>query len=129
MDKIVHFEIPADDMKRAQKFYQTAFGWKVEAYPGFEGYYGVYTVEVDEKTRMPKQAGAINGGMLKRESPIKNPVITVNVQDIGASMKKLEAAGGKVVRGMEPVGDFGLAAYFKDTEGNILGLWQDLKKQ
>jgi membrane protein DedA with SNARE-associated domain len=26
---IVHFEIPADDVARAQKFYKQAFGWKI----------------------------------------------------------------------------------------------------
>jgi predicted enzyme related to lactoylglutathione lyase len=27
---IVHFEIPADDVERARKFYSTLFGWKIE---------------------------------------------------------------------------------------------------
>ncbi len=36
MDKVVHFEIPADDLARAQKFYQSVFGWKMDAVPDME---------------------------------------------------------------------------------------------
>lgn len=32
---IVHFEIPADDVERAKKFYQQLFGWEIQA-PQFE---------------------------------------------------------------------------------------------
>ena len=63
MDKVVHFEIPADDMKRAQDFYKNLFGWKISEVPGVN-YYFVITTEVDEKN-MAKEPGAINGGMLK----------------------------------------------------------------
>ncbi len=28
-NSIVHFEIPADDLKRAKKFYEKALGWKI----------------------------------------------------------------------------------------------------
>lgn len=27
---VVHFEIPAEDVDRARKFYSTLFGWKIE---------------------------------------------------------------------------------------------------
>jgi uncharacterized protein len=30
MPTIVHFEIPADDVDRAKKFYSDLFGWKME---------------------------------------------------------------------------------------------------
>ena len=29
MDKVVHFEIPADELERAQKFYKSIFGWDI----------------------------------------------------------------------------------------------------
>ena len=32
--------------------------------------------------------------------------------------------GGSTVRGKEPVGDMGFAAYFTDSEGNLVGLWE-----
>jgi hypothetical protein len=42
MNKVVHFEIPADDEKRAHEFYQNVFGWKVHAIPSM-GYAMVNT--------------------------------------------------------------------------------------
>ena len=126
MDSVVHFEIPADDMARAQKFYHEAFGWKVDAMPEM-GYAILITTPYDEQTRRPKEPGAISGGMMKRQEPIKSPVITINVQDIDAAALKLEKAGGKIIRAKMPVGEFGYAAYFKDTEGNVVGLWQAIR--
>ncbi len=125
MDKVVHFEIPADDLERAQKFYKSVFGWNLEKFPDME-YIIVRTTEVDEN-RMPIEPGAINGGMMKREKPITSPVITIAVENIDEAMKKVKKMGGKVVREKMEVGDMGLAAYIMDTEGNIIGLWQYLK--
>lgn len=96
MDSVVHFEIPVDDVERAQKFYTETFGWYANSMPG-EGYVLFNTCEVDEKTYAPKVPGAINGGMLKRQEPIKNPVITINVDSIDEAHKKIEAAGGKTI--------------------------------
>jgi hypothetical protein len=122
MDKVVHFEIPADNLARARKFYGTVFGWKMNEMPEMQ-YTLVGTVETDEK-RMPKEAGAINGGMLERQDPIKVPVITISVDDMDQAAAKIEKNGGKIIRARMPVGDMGFAAYFRDTEGNVIGLWQ-----
>ncbi len=84
----------------------------------------VGTTPVDQNTRMPTEPGAINGGMTKRQDPVKNTVITVDVSDIDSSLKNIERFGGKVVQKKQPVADMGFTAYFKDTEGNIVGLWQ-----
>lgn len=121
MDKVVHFEIPAEDMARAQKFYHEVFGWKIDSVPGIE-YVMAYTTPSTEKG--PTEPGAINGGMLKRQGAITSPVITINVQDIDAAARKLEKAGGSVAMPKFKVGNMGYSAYFKDTEGNIIGLWQ-----
>jgi len=32
--KVVHFEIPADNVERAKLFYEKAFGWQISKYPG-----------------------------------------------------------------------------------------------
>lgn len=124
MDGVVHFEIPADDMRRAQKFYSESFGWNVNYVPEMN-YAIVSTTESNEQTGMPKNLGAINGGMLKRQEPVKNPVITISVESIDEAHEKIEAAGGKVIRGKEPVGDMGFASYFEDSEGNVVGLWEN----
>jgi hypothetical protein len=120
--KVVHFEIPAEDVDRARKFYKWAFGWRMNPLPELK-YTMVETVELGPD-RMPKEPGAINGGMMKREGPVNGPVITIAVDDIDKALKTVEKLGGKVVQKKVTVGDMGFSAYFKDPEGNIMGLWQ-----
>ncbi len=122
-DSVVHFEIPADDMKRAEAFYSKAFGWNSNRMPGWE-YLMLGTAPSDENG-MPKEPGAINGGMPKRGGPVQHPVVTINVQNIEAALEKIEKLGGKTVQKKMPVGDMGFTGYFKDTEGNVVGLWQN----
>ena len=119
---IVHFEIPADDVERAKAFYGKAFGWKIQSFPGFD-YHMVQTTPSGPDGR-PTTPGGINGGMLKRQAPVERPVVTVNVADMEEALREVPRLGGSVVRGKEPVGDMGWAAYVKDTEGNVVGLWQ-----
>src|SRR4029453_5659606 len=69
-DKVVHFEIPADDVERAQVFYRDAFGWTINAMPEM-GYTIVMTTESDE-AGTPVERGAINGGMLQRQGEIRS---------------------------------------------------------
>ena len=128
MGKIVHFEIPADDLSRAKKFYNIVFGWKMTdaEMPDME-YVMVGTTESDEDG-MPKEPGSINGGMLKREDPVRHPVVTIDVESMDDALAKVKKNGGQVVREKMPVGDMGFAAYFKDSEGNVIGLWQNASR-
>lgn len=129
MDKAVHFEIPADDLQRAIKFYETVFDWKIEKYPmpGDTEYYGAHTVETDIKTQMPKEPGAINGGMMEKSETSPYPIITMSVSSMEATLKKIEKNGGKTIVPPQNMGGMGLYARVKDCEGNIIGVWQDLK--
>ena len=125
MDKVVHFEVPYDDLERAKKFYIEAFGWKINTIPEMN-YNIVHTTDVDEK-QIPKEKGAINGGMYKRDKESsKTPVLVINVKDIDESLKKAEKFGAKIFRKKMEVGGMGLYAQIKDSEGNIIGVWQDL---
>lgn len=128
MDSVVHFEIPADDTVRAQKFYSDVFGWNIQKapMPGME-YFMVYTKPTDDK-QMPTKPGAINGGMMKRMVPGETPVVVVSVANIDESVTKAQAVGASVVMPKMQVADMGLYARIKDTEGNVIGLWQDLKQ-
>lgn len=122
MDKIVHFEIPAEDLGRAKEFYGSIFGWGLQDMEGMD-YTMVRTVDVDDQ-QMPKEPGAINGGMMQRGPDTPSPVITINVDSIDDSMKRIKDAGGDVVRARTEIPGMGAYAYFKDTEGNTLGLWE-----
>ncbi len=126
MGKVVHFEIPADDLPRAKKFYSTVFGWSTSEMPEME-YVMLGTAESDENG-MPKQPGAINGGMMKRQDPLKHPVVTIDVENIDDALASVKKNGGQVVREKLAVGDMGFTAYFRDSEGNVIGLWQNPSK-
>jgi len=122
--KVVHFEVPAKDMKRAKAFYSEVFGWKANdvEMPGME-YSLVSTTEVDKEGR-PKTPGSINGGMMKMTKPFTGPVITLQVGDITAALKAVEKHGGKTITKKTPMGEWGYFGYFNDSEGNIMGLFQ-----
>jgi predicted enzyme related to lactoylglutathione lyase len=123
-NSVIHFEIPADDIGRAKQFYSDVFGWQIQAYPGMD-YQGVTTAEVDE-AMMPKERGAINGGMFDRASfPLTNPVLTISVDDIDAALAQIEKAGGKTLMARQAVAEMGFTGYFTDPEGNVMGLWQN----
>ena len=124
-NSVVHFEIPADDVGRAQGFYRDAFGWEVNEMP--EMSYTTLGTTPTGENGMPSEPGAINGGMFAREDDIATPVITIDVDDIDASLGTIEQLGGKTVRAREAVGDMGFAAYFTDSEGNLMGLWQSAR--
>jgi uncharacterized protein len=121
MDGIVHFEIPVDDRKRAENFYNKAFGWMMNSMPDFN-YTMVGTTDSTEQG-MPKEPGAINGGMPMRGQPVDHTVVTIRVDDIDSALKKIEQLGGKTVQTKMSIGDMGFTAYFRDTEGNVVGLW------
>jgi uncharacterized protein len=125
MPKVVHFEIPADDVSRAKNFYGSIFGWDLQTMQMGDGEYtSVLTTPVDDQTRMPTEPGAINGGMMERTSDVPAPVITIDVDGIDDALSQIEAAGGSTVTPRTPIPGMGAFAYFKDSEGNVLGLWE-----
>lgn len=126
MNRVIHFEIQADDVERAAKFYREVFGWKIEKYPmeGME-YYGVMTAEKDSKEP------GISGGLLKR--PAKRPgpeqgtnayACTVLVKNYDEMAKKILDSGG--IEAMPKFAIPGMAwqGYFLDPEGNVFGIHQ-----
>lgn len=125
MDKVVHFEIPVDDRGRAKEFYASVFEWDVQDTDmgGGSVYTMAGTVATDEKMQ-PKETGAINGGLMDRTSELPVPVITIGVDSIDDSLKKVEAGGGRTITPRTPIPNMGAFAYFKDTEGNVMGLWE-----
>lgn len=124
MNKVSHFEIPYDDQKRAQKFYQDVFGWQISKFPDMD-YHLATTTPSDEKMH-PKEPGAINGGLPPKDPTGTHPMIVIDVPSIEEHIKKVESSGGKTVMPIMKIGEFGLYARVSDTEGNIIGIWQTL---
>jgi uncharacterized protein len=130
MKKVVHFEIPVDNLARAKKFY-SIFGWQMQDWPMPDDsvYVGATTVETDDYTAQPKEPGAINGGIVLRDQYTKSPTITINVDSVDEYIAKVKKAGGDVVKPKQAIEGMGYFAYVSDTENNTLGLWEDAKPQ
>ena len=123
MGRVVHFEIPFDDADRARNFYRDVFDWQIQPMP--EMNYTMVSTGPTSDEGMPSEPGYIGGGMMQREAPVNSPVLTLGVDDIDAAIIAIEKNGGSAVGEKLAVGDMGFAAYFKDSEGNLMGLWQN----
>jgi predicted enzyme related to lactoylglutathione lyase len=120
--RVVHFEIPYDEQERASAFYSEAFGWTLAPMPDM--HYVLATTGPSDQGP-PSEPGFINGGLLQRGLPVGGPVLVVDVEDVEAALEQIEKLGGTTVAAKQAVGDMGFSAYFKDPEGNLLGLWQN----
>jgi predicted enzyme related to lactoylglutathione lyase len=131
-DPVIHFELPAKDMERARAFYERAFGWQTTPLGAEMGNFTLaFTTQTDEKSRMPTKRGAINGGFYERTKPDDQVKLTILVKDVHAAMKRVHAAGGKVLGGSQGNGepdeipDVGSFANVLDPEGNLVTLYED----
>ena len=120
--RVVHFEIPFDDGERGRAFYSEAFGWDVAEMPAMD-YTMVSTGPTEDAG--PTEPGFINGGMAQRGDSFTAPTVVIDVEDIDEALKKIEGLGGATLLTKTPVGDMGFSAYFRDPEGNAVGLWQN----
>lgn len=121
--RVVHFEVPFDDADRARGFYRDVFGWQIMEMPGMD--YNMVSTGPAGDDGMPGEPGFIGGGMLQRQDPVTKPVIVMQVDDIDATLKQIGSSGGSAVSEKLTIGDMGFAAYFTDSEGNLMGLWQN----
>ena len=130
MNRIVHFEIGAEDPARAKMFYEKVFGWKIEKWDGPEDYWMIMTGDQE-------MTGGINGGLFKRinnPKPAKdhrdamNNICTVDIENIDETIKKIEENDGELVEEKMEIPETGTMAYVRDTEGNIFGLMQGVEK-
>jgi predicted enzyme related to lactoylglutathione lyase len=112
---IVWFEIPADNLERAKKFYSALFGWKIEKFPGMTDYWHIDTGGADE---------TLDGGLLARKHPAQAVTNYVNVESVTQSAAKVEKLGGKVMKPRTAVPQMGYFVICQDTENNEFALWE-----
>jgi predicted enzyme related to lactoylglutathione lyase len=98
------------------------FGWEQNNLPGIK-YTRLLTKRISEKDLYPRPF-EVNGAIISRDSQRTAPIVTISVDDMDATLRKIEEAGGKVLVSKTPFGSIGFTAYFRDTEGNVMGLWQ-----
>ena len=121
MGRVVHFEIHASDLDRAERFYRDVFGWEVQKFDGPMDYRLLNTGANTET--------GIDGALVERRKPsdgdaVSAYVCTISVDDIGVTEEKVKGSGGEQVVDRHEIPDVGQLSYFKDTEGNIFGALQ-----
>lgn len=122
MNRVVHFEIPADDLERAKKFYSSNFGWKLNQFgPEMGNYVLAHTGPTDDKG-MPQDKAFINGGLMPRDPSAKSPVLVIAVDDADATVEQVKKSGGRLVGEILDIPNVGRYARVEDSEGNVIGV-------
>jgi hypothetical protein len=113
---VTHFEINARDSKRANEFYSSLFGWKIE--PTSDASTGMIYGMVNTGVKM-----GINGG-IGQTQPGGSPSVTfyVQVEDLQSHIDRVVALGGRVIVPLTEVPGMVTFAQFADPEGNIVGI-------
>ena len=110
---IVHVEFSTTDRKKSAEFYNSVFGWKTE--------------HIDEMNYTTFSTGEnqVGGGFnpAPDNMPVGATVVYIGTDDIEATLKQIEANGGKTLRPKDEIPGFGWFALFQDPAGNMLGLY------
>lgn len=116
MGRVSHFEISSDNPERTIKFYQGVFEWSVNQW-GDQEYWMLST---------GTEAEGINGAIMQRPDYAGGTSVinTIMVDDLDATVAKIETHGGSVVVPKMAIPEMGYLVYFRDTEGNVLGAMQ-----
>jgi len=120
-NNIQSFGVTVDDVARARRFYEQAFGWRFEPW-GPPDFYLIHTGT--------DHAPGLLGLMHKRREPVTGKGMigfecTIGVDDIDKTIRAIEAAGGTIVMPKSHIPTVGTCIYFNDTEGNFVGAIQE----
>ena len=116
-NEVTFFAITADDVERARAFYESVFGWTFEDW-GPPGFYLIH-------------GAGLNGALQKRSEPLTGTglrafEISIGVDDVDATAKAVEAAGGTIIMAKVRIETVGDLIFFEDTEANRVGAMQYL---
>src|SRR5262249_22795189 len=119
-NNVSRFAIHVDDVGRARTFYEKTFGWRFEPW-GPPDFYLITTGTKDDP--------GVGGLMHKRQEPLtgtgmKGFECTLGVDDIDATIRAIEANGGKIAMAKFHIPTVGKGVYFNDPEGNWIGAMQ-----
>jgi hypothetical protein len=113
--RVLHFEIPIDDAERAGAFYRDVFGWQVTKWG---------PVDYWTMTTGAAPGPGAEGALAPRADAPEGLVIYIGVDNIDEAMTKVAEAGGTMLTEKMPIPTFGWSAHFRDSEGNLVGLFQ-----
>ena len=112
----------------AYKFYSTVLGWYFkpgnEAFPESKGRRFEFSPDVGLSggiLLVPDEIGVLETGH-------GGTTMFWHVEDLEKTSEEIVSAGGKMLSGTQPESGFGEYRYFEDTEGNLGGVYQIIKK-
>ncbi len=113
---VSHFDIHADDLARARRFYERVFGWAFRAW-GPPDFFLIQTGPVSDP--------GIHGALSRRHDPVTGCgmigfVCTISVDDVDAISEAVVANGGEITQPRTVIATVGTLIQFHDTEGNVV---------
>lgn len=111
---VVHFDIGCRDKERSREFYTGLFDWKTEANP--------FSLAIDTRSEEGIQGFLTALG----HEPHHYVMVYVQVDDIGATLARVEDLGGQVVVPETEAPGQGHFAWISDPDKNLVGLWKPL---
>jgi uncharacterized protein len=111
------FDIHVSNLDRAKKFYETVFNIQLFDLPMEWGRQSLFPFN--------QESSNISGALVEKTDMIpneNNTVVYFESEDCVSEEKRIETAGGKIVRPKMPIGEFGFVSIFIDSEGNTIGL-------
>jgi predicted enzyme related to lactoylglutathione lyase len=119
-NRIVHFEIPANQPEPLTQFYGNLFGWKFQKAPIPGPEYWLCDTGSD--------GPGINGAVMQRVHEKQPWMNYVSVSSIDVTMEQALKLGATQALPKTPVPGVGAYAAIVDPQGNICGLWEDAKR-
>lgn len=113
---VVHWELWSEDPARAAEFYRNVFDWKIEEIP-----------QINYRMVDTGAGAGINGGIFQPDKSGPWPgklAFYIDVDDLDAYAKKIEAAGGKILVSKQEVPGMGAFTLFADPDERVLGIWK-----
>lgn len=113
---IAHLEIAGDDLERVNAFYSGVFGWQIGPIEGMPDY---------EMANTGQEAIGAGLGIRDKTAPSATRIY-ITVDSIEAALVKVAELGGSLVVDKTEVPGMGHFAAVNDSEGNEIGLWEEL---
>lgn len=112
MAKMEHFEIPVDDIERAQNFYRAVLGYRYEPWD-------------DDMGMLLQPDGEGISGDLHLRGATPHPTVVFTVDRIEDVVDAAIAHGGEQLGQIQPLSETSRWVYIRDSEGNIIGLFDE----
>lgn len=111
------FEIPVQDLSAAKKFYESAFETELSDMEMGSNQMACFPMDMNSKGA----TGALIKGPQFTPSDVGS-LVYLNVNDIEATLERIESGGGSTLMPKTSIGEHGFIAHFKDNEGNRVAL-------